>query len=155
MIYNVVSGNYDYVASGTTDYYDNTFVGYGNTAFVTNGSGTTVTTTNDHFIGTGAVFRAGGTSVNDLVQTPSQGSASGDTAANQYVASSAGSPIVGKGTNESSLRSALADLCRSILPEQHIRGRREHRDHTIVAPMLYPQARPSSGPWDRGAYSYP
>jgi hypothetical protein len=85
----------------------------------------------------------------DRSMTESQATAAGYTSANAYAPTSASAPTVGAGTNLTSKCTNLPNLCRDTTLAVG-----ETSDHQILAPMRYPHPRPTSGPWDQGAYSY-
>ena len=147
-----VTNNYNDVASGTVNYFNNTFEA-NNQPWVDDGTGSNnPTTTDNHFIGTSSrVFlRSGGTSTNDLIQTPTEANSAGYTQSNGYAPTASTSPTQGTAANKTSQCATLPDLCRTTAG-----GVLEAPDHTIIAPAIYPRPRPSSGPWNQGAYTYP
>ena len=92
-----------------------------------------------------------GSTATDLEEGAAAATSQGYTATNQYAPTSPTDPTVATGTNETGECSTLAlpDLCRATTLAVG-----ETTNHTIAAPERYPEPRPTTGPWDIGAYQY-
>ena len=92
------------------------------------------------------------TTATNLNETETTANNQGYTTNNQYAPTSPTNPTVATGTNETNQCSTLnlPDLCRATTLAVG-----ETTNHTITAPERYPEPRPTTGPWDIGAYQYP
>lgn len=173
LVYNVASGSSGSITVGNHSSYGNTgsYYIYNNTlvqdsaACIENTDGGNAANDvayygNNHCIGATLCDTNSVTCTKEgtnLLQTAPQADANTSPKYDQYAASEtyAYSPLastnstVGAGTNQTSLCAKMAGLCKDITYATY-----DRTNHTVVMARVPPNARPSTGAWDIGAYQF-